>query len=58
MAGRAATVWLSGATVGKSYEVTNHVVTDRGRVDERSFWVVVRTADPRVRPGQTTTAGQ
>lgn len=36
-----ATVWLSGGTVGTTYQVTNRVVTAAGRTDERSFRVYV-----------------
>lgn len=37
-----ATVWLSGGTVGSSYQVTNRIVTAQGRTDERSIQIVVR----------------
>ncbi|MGD9099824.1 MAG: hypothetical protein PVF45_05035 [Anaerolineae bacterium] len=37
-----ATVWLSGGTAGKTYRVTNHIVTVGGREDDRSFWIVVQ----------------
>ena len=30
------TVWLSGGTVGTSYEVVNQIVTAGGRTDERT----------------------
>lgn len=32
-----ATVWLSGGTARKTYTVTNRIVTNAGREDERSF---------------------
>ncbi len=37
-----ATVWLSGGTAGQTYAVTNHIVTDQGREDDRTFYVVVQ----------------
>lgn len=37
-----ATVWLSGGTPGKTYVVTNRIVTAGGRTDDRSFYIVVR----------------
>ena len=36
------TVWLSGGTVGESYGVTNRVETTDGRIEDLSFWVVIR----------------
>ena len=33
----AATLWLSGGTVGRTYKVTNRIVTAGGRTDDRSF---------------------
>lgn len=38
----AATVWLSGGTLGESYDVTNHIVTDAGREDDRTITILVR----------------
>jgi hypothetical protein len=35
------TIWLSGGTVGKSYRVTNHIVTLAGREDDRTIQVYV-----------------
>ena len=32
-----ATVWLSGGTVGTTYELTNHIVTLAGREDDRTI---------------------
>jgi hypothetical protein len=34
-------VWLSGGTAGATYTVSNQVTTDAGRIDERSFSIVV-----------------
>jgi hypothetical protein len=39
--GTTATVWLSGGTAGQSYTVTNRIVTDGGRTDDRSITIVV-----------------
>jgi hypothetical protein len=36
-----ATVWLSGGTVGQSYEITNRITTAQGRTDDRSIQIVV-----------------
>lgn len=33
----AATVWLSGGTVGTTYTVTNHITTAAGRQNDRSI---------------------
>lgn len=38
----ATTVWLSGGTVGESYSVTNHIVTEDGREDDRTITILVR----------------
>jgi hypothetical protein len=37
----AATVWLSGGTAGRSYTVTNRIVTAGGRTEDRSINVEV-----------------
>ena len=37
----ATTVWLSGGTAGESYGVTNHIVTDDGREDDRTITILV-----------------
>jgi hypothetical protein len=34
-------IWLSGGSAGVTYTVTNHVVTEDGRTDDRSFEIVV-----------------
>lgn len=34
-----ATVWLSGGAAGSSYTVTNSIVTDDGRADDRSITI-------------------
>jgi|DEB0MinimDraft_3_1074331.scaffolds.fasta_scaffold05934_3 hypothetical protein len=31
------TIWFSGGTEGVTYRVTNRIVTDDGRTDDRSF---------------------
>lgn len=38
-----ATCWLYGGTVGKTYLVTNHIVSDNDppREDDRSFYVTI-----------------
>jgi hypothetical protein len=40
--GKVATVWLSGGVAGTDYLVTNRIVTDGGRTDERSLTIRVR----------------
>lgn len=40
--GSAATVWLSSGTNGKTYEVTNRIVTAAGRTDDRTLPIIVR----------------
>lgn len=37
-----ATVWLSGGSVGSSYEVVNRITTDAGRVDDRTIIIKIR----------------
>lgn len=37
--GTAATVWLTGGTVGEHYMVTNHITTSMGREDDRSLYI-------------------
>jgi hypothetical protein len=37
----AATVWLSGGTVGETYKVTNRITTTGGRTEDRSFDVKI-----------------
>ena len=36
-----ATIWLSGGSVGTTYSIANHIVTDAGREDERSLLIVI-----------------
>lgn len=36
------TVWLSGGVAGKTYRVTNTIVTAGGRTEVRSFEIAVR----------------
>lgn len=38
----AATVWVSGGTVGESYNLVNHIVTADGREDDRTIIIRVR----------------
>ena len=35
-----ATVWLSGGVAKRKYRVTNSIVTDDGREDDRSFLII------------------
>ena len=37
----ATTVWLSGGSAGTTYKITNNIVTDGGRTDERSLTIDV-----------------
>lgn len=37
-----ATVWLSGGTVGQEYTVTDRIVTNQGRTDDRSITILVK----------------
>jgi hypothetical protein len=34
-------VWISGGTAGNSYTVSNKITTSEGRIDERSFVIIV-----------------
>jgi hypothetical protein len=36
-----ATVWVSGGTVGSSYQATNHIVTAQGREEDRTIVIKV-----------------
>lgn len=36
-----ATIWLSGGTAGRTYHVTNRIVTAGGRTAERSIYIAV-----------------
>lgn len=38
----AATVWLSGGTLGTTYAVTNRISTVEGRTDDRTIRITVR----------------
>lgn len=35
------TVWLSGGTVGVTYRVVNHVVTEAGRELDKQFGIII-----------------
>jgi hypothetical protein len=35
----AATIWLSGGTAGTTYELTNRIVTNQGRTNDRTIRV-------------------
>jgi len=37
-----ATVWLSGGTLGRKYEVVNRINTSAGRTDDRTFIIRIR----------------
>lgn len=37
----AATIWLSGGTVGTTYTVTNHITSSAGRTDDRSITIQI-----------------
>lgn len=37
-----ATCWLMSGTAGQAYQVTNSITTAAGRVDERTFTIIVR----------------
>ena len=36
----AATVWLSGGTVGETYSITNHITTADGREDDKTLTII------------------
>lgn len=36
------TVWLSGGTLGQTYQVTNRITTTQGRTEDRTMQIVVR----------------
>lgn len=38
----ATTIWLSGGTIGESYEFTNRIVTDGGRTMDQSVKIKIR----------------
>jgi hypothetical protein len=35
------TIWLSGGTEGRTYQITHRIVTTAGRTDDRSFLIKV-----------------
>lgn len=37
-----ATVWLSGGSLGSSYEVVNRITTAAGRIDDRTITIIIR----------------
>lgn len=37
-----ATVWLSGGTLGASYNIRNKITTNQGRTDIRTYEIAVR----------------
>lgn len=37
----AATIWLSGGTLGQRYSVVNEVTTNQGRTDDRTIQIVI-----------------
>lgn len=41
MSGTQTVVWLSGGTVGTSYQITNRITTQAGRTEDRTFQVNV-----------------
>lgn len=41
ISGGKAIVWLSGGTLGQVYTVTNHILTNQGREDERDLLILV-----------------
>jgi hypothetical protein len=34
-------VWVSGGTVGQTYEIVNHIITSAGRKDDRTLMILV-----------------
>lgn len=38
----AATVWLSGGTVGVPASITNRIITTDGRTDDRTIYLTIR----------------
>jgi len=40
--GGVTTVWLSGGTVGQTYQVVNSVITALGRIDQRTLLVAIQ----------------
>jgi len=36
-----ATIWLSGGSAGSSYEITNRITTEDGRLEDRTLVIVV-----------------
>ena len=36
-----ATVWLSGGTLGRTYEIVNRIVTAGGRIGERTITITI-----------------
>jgi hypothetical protein len=39
----ATVVWISGGTLGASYQITNHITTSAGREDDRSILIKITT---------------
>jgi hypothetical protein len=37
-----ATIWLTGGTSGEEYLVTNQITTAGGRIEQKSFKIIVR----------------
>lgn len=37
-----ATIWLSGGSLGSSYEVVNRITTAAGRIDDRTITIKIR----------------
>lgn len=38
-----ATIWLSGGTLGGTYEITCRITTNQGRIDDRSKRIIVKS---------------